>query len=1349
MGAAADSVTPAGLTGWEGLLKAATVRLEPPSGDIGTGFVIAEGLVATCAHVVAEDERSLPKRVLGHVVALNRELTLEPVPGSYVRDRDGGLDLILLRIADTSRTPAPPLQPVLTSSVLRIGDELWTYGHPLRGFRSGQSGTLRYQGTDLRSDRAGAPWLPHAEGRVGEGYSGSAVINIRTGAVCGMLSTSDLTSSAHLVPVAEILARCPPDADRAALKGDWPRRLSRSQLEAGGWGRATPLLRDYLRGAQAVADGQHPYPMIEGDPPRTLSMVYVSPSVGSEETEPAASGADGTGGEPRNSDNERIPAEELFRLDADILLVGAPGAGKSSLLRHAVTELAARWKPPEERHDVVPVRVDARDLAKKFPLKAMVKAVNSEILPSSAQGWPPEWFDGPPVPAARWLVLVDGLDEVGDSDARAGVIEKITELRERSVGDNYRFLVTTRPLPAKELPPQLRRFDLLPLDPRQLSDFATRWLTALKVDDPERAADLFLDRLEASGMTDPARTPLMASMLCQLFKADQDQPLPRGRSAVYREFVRATQGGRRWNRSDSPWPQLLTRATKDYGDAGAAALKSLRAQLPALLERLAYERHNGTDGSALQLLTKWSRTIGRKVMSEDDWAELSGRALPELLRACGLLRQRRDDFVFIHQTFAEYLTARWIAGNPRLSAREFRLVFGHDPRWPSWALGLTRDSDPAATSVVRFLVDAWAQKRQRGLHPALRRLAARDEGAALIATLVADGAKVDEVARKTAISVLHRAALALDHEAAVSLARMGDRRGVTILIETAERHRSLEHRLNAARGLADLGNPRGIQVLRAMAADPTADGRVPAAEELVRRGDPTGTRVLVEIARGPENASPLWLEAARTMVRLQLPEGTEALVARMTDTGASSQARILAAEQLRERYPGTVAETLAELIRGDLPPQDRIRALSLLRPSSHDPRTDVVLAGLAEDPRLPVHLRIEAARAVHDRERQERLLVAAASDPDATPELRLTALQAAPTAKGRHITDLLLSIVDDRSAPPAVRFSAVHRMPPSPEPRTRTEAALTALLKHPGLPSNSRSSLMEHTVSWWAPQPAEGRRSQGRRSQGRRSQQASPWWADTVSDLVTDDRRDENERRHLITQLSRVGARTHLIRLAAAEPLPGRLRLLAARKATALAAEQGAGGDVRLALVRNLRLPLRHYLVALAQVVWDLLVDLGKQLAGACRDGGNRLAAACRDAGRSFVEAVRAAIDWSLTTLLRLPFLTLLAVLPFAVAVAANAFGVACTAADPPEDWKLRVYFMVTALLVSTLYLGASAMCGMGREGRKTILYGLVAGAVIGLLRIPEPAVLNEMGAYLAAVIPWDREWQVPDAQWT
>ncbi|MGW6908035.1 trypsin-like peptidase domain-containing protein [Streptomyces sp. NPDC054940] len=1363
-------MNPAGLTGWEGLLKTATVRLHPPSGAVGTGFVVAPGLVVTCAHVIADDKESLPSRVRGRVVALDHELELEPVGDSYVRDRDGGLDMVLLRIADPSHAPRDALRPVLASDVVEIGDDLWTYGHPVGSFHAGQSASLRFEGTDLRSDRAGAPWLPRAKGRVGEGCSGSAVINIRTGAVFGMLSTSDLAGSVHLVPVGEILARCPEGAQRSALDGEWPRRLTRSQLEAAGWGRATPLLSAYLKAAAKAADREHPYPVIEGKAPSALSIVYVRRHAGEdlsveeptqsdeqadgegqdgqpqgERRESEASGEDGSQEEPGERlpdrpESERIPAEELFGLDEDVLLVGSPGAGKSSLLRHAVIELADRWKR-RKWHDVVPVRVDAKDFVdakghegargfggRRQPLAVIAAAVNDVTAPST-EGWPAQWLNSPPVPGARWLILVDGLDEAGGPEARNLVLQKINDLRGGSTGDNYRFLVATRPLPLKDLPPNLRRFDLLPLDPRQLPAFARGWFTALELDEPGRAAERFMDRLGSSGMAEPARTPLMASMLCQLFAVDQDKPLPRGRSDVYRRFVNAILFEPSWTRPLQP--QLRAAADSVYGVEGTTALEKVRNGLPTMVERLALARHEGDKESAVELLADWNADHCPQGLEQSGWAGLLAYALPELLRDSGLLVQRRKDFVFIHQTFAEFLTAKRIADNSLLSDAEFRRLFGHSPRWPAWALRLAVVSEPAANSVARFLIDAWGRSGQRGLQHTLRRLAGGQGGAMLIATLVTDGAQVDDAARESATNVLHTAARRGDHLAAVALARMGDRRGAEILAQMTSRPGRTDFRLNAARGLADLGDPRGGETLRAMAADSSVRVCVPAAEELVRRGDPYGVQVLLGIARDPGAQQEPWLQAARALVRLGLPEGVETLITRMTDPHEPASARIAAAQEVTGPCALQAAEVLADLVCHDLPLEVRRAALTTLRALAHGtPEVTALLGTVAADPRAPAPLRYDAAVDLRDAEQKGRALLGVAEDPAASPELRLRALNRVPAPDEQHATGILLSIVADPEIPVGDRLDAAHRLLLSPVTELENQMVLTSLLTEPALLPGQRLDLVRRVASWWT---GNGPTWPARRT-------ASRWWCDTVAALVRDGALPDSERRLLIKELARAGARDSLAALSSSADLPSKLRFLAAREAMRISTgdrEPGdpEHGDVRLGLVRDPSLKRRHRLGALAEVAWDVIVPLACSLAYAVKDLAGVV--------KPLADAVRSGTESLMYRLVQLPFVALLAVLPFVVAVVANSFAVACTAENPPEDWKLRVYFVVTALLVTTLYLGACSIVGAGRKGRKVLLYGVVIAACLGLSRLPGLPALNDMGAYLTAVIPWDGETRV------
>ncbi|MDQ7911377.1 hypothetical protein RB614_43515 [Phytohabitans sp. ZYX-F-186] len=135
--------------------------------------------------------------------------------------------------------------------------------------------------------------------------------------------------------------------------------------------------------------------------------------------------------------------------------------------------------------------------------------------------------------AAARLVLVDGLDEVLDADRRRTVVRKLTAVP----GDRYRFVVATRPLADGELPKAgWPRFELLPLA-AGLTGFAERWFAALGLPDPAASAAGFTRAVRYTSLAELARTPLIATMLCQLFVLRPERDLPQGRAGVYQSFV--------------------------------------------------------------------------------------------------------------------------------------------------------------------------------------------------------------------------------------------------------------------------------------------------------------------------------------------------------------------------------------------------------------------------------------------------------------------------------------------------------------------------------------------------------------------------------------------------------------------------------------------------------------------------------------------------------------------------------------------------------------------------------------------------------------------------------------------
>ena len=194
----------------ESLLRSTVVALEVPSSPTaataqGTGFLVAPRVIATCAHVLARTRSELPPLVLGSLLGHGKKLDLVPVPAWYSGIDEDGPDLAFLWICQESDAPHVVLSPFVET-----GDPLLAYGHPAGMFRGGQSATFHYAGPS-RLVATDTQWEPQrlVGTPVSAGYSGSPVLNQRSGAVCGMLCLSNDRGSAHMVGAATSVAIFP------------------------------------------------------------------------------------------------------------------------------------------------------------------------------------------------------------------------------------------------------------------------------------------------------------------------------------------------------------------------------------------------------------------------------------------------------------------------------------------------------------------------------------------------------------------------------------------------------------------------------------------------------------------------------------------------------------------------------------------------------------------------------------------------------------------------------------------------------------------------------------------------------------------------------------------------------------------------------------------------------------------------------------------------------------------------------------------------------------------------------------------------------------------------------------
>lgn len=177
------------------LLERCTVKIRTRGGD-GTGFFVAPGLIITCAHVVKETNGKLIK-----ICWQNQGNFTEAMIEQLIEE----CDIALLRFNPAQEINLPCV--ALDNSV-EPRDELYMFGYPDVDYPNGCPATFTCEG--FTGDNP--PLIKFKQGQVRPGMSGSPLLNIRTGRVCGVVKftrdrSSDLGGGA--IPTSVWLQKLP------------------------------------------------------------------------------------------------------------------------------------------------------------------------------------------------------------------------------------------------------------------------------------------------------------------------------------------------------------------------------------------------------------------------------------------------------------------------------------------------------------------------------------------------------------------------------------------------------------------------------------------------------------------------------------------------------------------------------------------------------------------------------------------------------------------------------------------------------------------------------------------------------------------------------------------------------------------------------------------------------------------------------------------------------------------------------------------------------------------------------------------------------------------------------------
>ncbi|MEV0324259.1 NACHT domain-containing protein [Streptomyces sp. NPDC050658] len=336
-----------------------------------------------------------------------------------------------------------------------------------------------------------------------------------------------------------------------------------------------------------------------------------------------------------------IPADQALTAHDRVLLRGEAGSGKTTLVQWLAVS-AARHAAGEDRVPyVLPLRTLTRH-GERLPAPAdFLTAAASPLAGTQPAGWEPRVLA-----AGRALILVDGIDEIPESE-RSRTREWLTDLIDAYPGN--RWLVTSRPSAVREDWLAEQGFTELTLSAMSRSDVAAfihRWHEAACTGAPEEDEALvaYEDQLLTAVRSKPdlgrlATNPLMCGLICALHR-DRRGFLPLGRKDLYSAALSML---------------LIRRDRERHMDVPELREES---QLQ-LLQRLAY----------------WLIRNGRTEMDRSRAESIIADALPAVpevaalgdaqavyahfLHRSGLLRTPSPGTVdFIHRTFQDFLGAR-------------------------------------------------------------------------------------------------------------------------------------------------------------------------------------------------------------------------------------------------------------------------------------------------------------------------------------------------------------------------------------------------------------------------------------------------------------------------------------------------------------------------------------------------------------------------------------------------------------------------------------------------------------------------------------------------------------------
>lgn len=350
---------------------------------------------------------------------------------------------------------------------------------------------------------------------------------------------------------------------------------------------------------------------------------------------------------------KRVPGLEAVELYPKLMVLGKPGAGKTTFLKY----LAMQCIEGEFQAKQVPIFITLKEFAERREKPDLVEFIARALAPDGVVKEQTAKSLTELLRCGKALILLDGLDEVREEDAPR-VIQQVEEISK--LYPQNQFVITCRIAAREYTFEKFTEVEVADFDKEQIRSFAANWFKAKAA--PEQAERFWQQLKENEQIRELATNPLLLTLLCLEFEDGGD--FPSDRAELYKRAIATLL--RKWDakrgiRRDIVYKKLTVQRKEDL--LGQVALTTFKTG-----------DYFFKQGQLERYIAAYIRNLPDAQADPEALLLDSEAVLKSIEAQHGLLVERaRSIYSFSHLTFQEYFAARQIVYTSEPQALETAL----------------------------------------------------------------------------------------------------------------------------------------------------------------------------------------------------------------------------------------------------------------------------------------------------------------------------------------------------------------------------------------------------------------------------------------------------------------------------------------------------------------------------------------------------------------------------------------------------------------------------------------------------------------------------------------------------